>query len=174
MNVQLTDTASPKLRAMAGRVADLTNLMAALGRHMTPSIRKNFDEGGRPNPWAPLASGVVIKGAVWNDFGRAQKGRMTRMGYRVQGRNRSGGPLVLTGDLRDNIGWTAEPRDLVLWARPKNNAVKAPVHQFGTARAGRHHNVTIPARPYLVFQREDLAWFRASCDGWIRVGRLPS
>lgn len=156
MRSEIVDTASPKLKAMANRVADLTPLMESFGRHMMPSIRKNFDVGGRP-AWQPLVGVTILP-----------KGT-TKKGYRTQGRPRMGGPLVLTGDLRGSVTFIPEKADLILTAHPDPN-VKGPVHQFGTNRAGRHHNVTIPARPYLVFQPEDVEWFRKACDGWIRVG----
>lgn len=162
-----SDTATPKLRAMIDRLSDLTPLMQGMGQHMLPSVRRNFNEGGRPEPWAPGKFEVegfeeqALRSATKSYKGRAQ---------RRQGRTRMGGLLVLTGDLRGSIGYTAERGDLVLWSRPEMNPVKAAVHQFGTNRAGRNHDITIPARPFLVFQQEDLSYFRKSADGWIRVG----
>jgi phage gpG-like protein len=157
----VVDTATAKLLAMAGRVADLTPLMTLTGRHMQTSIRQNFNQGGRPDLWEPLKGLVVLAAGT-----RRKKGSKAR----IQGKTRMGGPLVLTGDLRDHIGFTPEPQDLVLWARPENNPIKAFVHQFGTTIAGKNHDITIPPRPYLVFQPEDLDWFRKSADGWIRIG----
>ncbi len=168
-----------RLAGMADRANDLTPIMRQLGERMMTSVKKNFDQGGRPTPWEPLASGTVISAEVWKGFSRSWKARMLKMGYRrVQGRKRMGGPLVLTGNLRASIDYRAEPRDLVLVARP-DPGVKGPVHQWGvpdtahggTGRlAGRGHNVRIPARPYLVFQPEDLAYARDLLRGWIRVG----
>lgn len=157
MRAQVIDTASPKIQGMIDRARDLRPIMASMGRHMMPSLRTNFDVGGRPVAWDLLVGVEVLP-----------KGR-TRKGGRTQGRARMGGPLVLTGNLRSSIGFTAEREDLVIWAAP-TPGVKGPVHQFGTNRAGRNHSTTIPARPYLVFQAEDLDWFRAAASAWIRVG----
>ncbi len=143
---------------MIQRAGDLSPVMALMGRHMMASTRVTFDVGGRPVPWAPLANvNVLPKGS------RSKK-------YRVEGRARMGGPLVLTGDLRRSVGFTAEPKDLVLWDRPSNDPIKAPVHQYGAKEAGRSRNVTIPKRPYLFFQKEDRAYFHDLCSGFIRVG----
>jgi phage virion morphogenesis protein len=161
------DTATAKMKAMAERLGDLTPLMQRFGQHMMPSVRQNFAVGGRPT-WTPGKFEVApAKGG-------------NRRAKRRQGRTRNGGLLVLTGDLRGHIDFYADKRDLMLRARPTQNGVKAAVHQWGVPDtehggsgrlAGRGNTVAIPARPYLVFQKEDIAWFRASADGWIRVGR---
>jgi phage gpG-like protein len=157
MGVTIENTVSAKLQAMMNRVGDLSPLMTMLGRHMQTSVRQNFNVGGRPE-WDAIKGVIVLpKG------GRSRK-------VRVQGRTRMGGPLVVTGDLRGSIGFTPEAKDLVLWARPDQDPVKAFVHQYGTTIAGKNHNITIPARPYLVFQSEDIDWFRKACAGWVRVG----
>lgn len=158
MSIGLRDGTTAKLIAMQARIGNFKPLMELFGVHMETSVRMNFNVGGRPK-WDDLKDVIVIP-----------KGKSRSRKVRVQGRTRMGGPLVLTGDLRDHIGHTAEAKDLVLWARPENDPVKAFVHQKGTDIAGRDHNVHIPARPYLVFQSEDLDWFRKSCAGWIRVG----
>lgn len=167
MRADVTDTASPKLRAIVGRLKDLQPLMAQLGRHMMTSVRQNFDVGGRP-AWEPLANYEVLPKGSRGGKTRRIQGRIGEL-HRSSGR---GGPLVWTGDLRDSVDFTPEAKDLVLWAKPNPN-MKGPVHQWGTDRAGRGRNVRIPARPYLVFQPEDLDWFRKNCEGWIRVGALP-
>jgi phage gpG-like protein len=159
MKIDVVDTATPILNAIAGRVRDLTPLMTLMKNHMMVSIRQNFDVGGRPIPWAPLKNEEV-----------GPKGSRSKRYRRVQSRPRMGGPLVMSGNLRDSIGGTPEADDLVLYARPDTDPIKAWVHQYGTENAGRNHNVTIPARPYLVWQEDDLDWFRKGADGWIRMG----
>jgi phage virion morphogenesis protein len=147
-----------RLAGMIQRAGDLTPVMNLMGRHMMASIRTTFDVGGRPVPWASLKNVHVLpKGS------RSKK-------YRAEGRARQGGPLVLTGDLRRSIGFTPESKDLVVWDRPSRDAVKAPVHQYGTDSAGRGHNVHIPKRPYLFFQKEDRAYFHDLVSGFIRLG----
>lgn len=150
------------LAEMIYRASDLTPIMDQFGKYMVRSVRKNFDQGGRPKKWDRLKYWPVVpkgtKRTRWNQF------------KRMQGRARMGGPLVLTGDLRAHIGYEAEPKDLVLYATPEYDAVKAPVHQRGTDKAGRGRNVIIPARPYLVFQREDIQYFKKLASGWLRVG----
>jgi phage gpG-like protein len=173
MKYEINDTASAKLRAMAGRINDSTPIMNQMGRHMQISVRENFNAGGRPDAWTPgrfevetIEEGILSGGSRY----RAGATGKVRRAKRRQGRVRMGGLLVLTGDLRGTIGYTPERADLILWSRPEMNPIKAFVHQFGTTRAGRGHNITIPARPFLVFQKDDVAYFRKLADGWIRVG----
>jgi phage gpG-like protein len=152
--------AQKRIAGMIQRAGDLSPVMGLMGRHMMASTRTTFDVGGRPVPWAPLANTQVA--------GRFAKGVSRKA--RKEGRTRMGGPLVLTGDLRRSVGFTAEPKDLVLWDRPERDAVKAAVHQYGTDSAGRGHNVHIPKRPYLFFQKEDRAYFHDLVSGFIRLG----
>lgn len=158
IDYSVSGNAASKLREIGDRVADTTPLMTMMGRHMMPSIRTNFLVGGRPT-WEQLQTIVV-----------GPRGSRSQKYRRVQGRTRLGGPLVLTGDLRNHISFVAEKLDLILTASP-TPGVKGPVHQYGATGAGRGHNVMIPARPYLVFQPEDIAWFKAAAEGWIRVGQ---
>lgn len=160
IRIGIEDNASQSLAEMADRIGDMTALMTSMGHHMENSVRRNFNEGGRPDAWAELAGVTVLPTGT-----RRKRGGRER----IQGKSRLGGPLVLTGDLRGSIGFTPEAADLVLWARP-TPAVKGPVHQYGTTVAGRNHNITIPARPFLMFQKSDIEWFKRSLQGWIRVG----
>ena len=177
------DAVKQRLAGMIQRAGNLSPVMGLMGRHMMASTRTTFDVGGRPNSWPPLVNVEV-----------APKG--SRGKGRTQGRARMGGPLVLTGDLRRSAGFTPEPKDLVVWDRPSNDVIKAPVHQYGAripassrrfasqtryskatgrpiaARPMGHgvRDIIIPPRPYLVFQREDLAYFRSLVSGFIRLG----
>jgi len=141
-----------KLEKIRERLLDLSTVHTQIGRHMMISVRQNFDVGGRPERWVDLKEVEVLP-----------KGNRSRR-RRVQGRARLGGPLVLTGDLRRSIGFTAEKDRLILWDRPSENWIKAPVHQKGST--GRH----IPARPFLVVQQDDRTYARDVMSGWVRVG----
>jgi phage gpG-like protein len=170
VNVGINDTATAKLKAMAARTGDSTTMMTLFGNRMEKSVRRNFDQGGRPT-WAALKGETVLPKGTRRGKNSSQ---------RIQGKTRLGGPLVLSGDLRDSIGFHAEPTDLVLYSAPLEDPVKAAVHQWGvpdTAHggsgklAGKNHNVVIEPRPFLMFQPEDIDWFKKSLAGWIRVGQ---
>lgn len=164
--------AKESLGRVIARTGDLTPIMRAFGNHMMSSVRENFSVGGRPTWDEPK---FEVTPLVMTKDGKRRVGR----GRRAQGRKKMGGLLVLSGDLRSSITFDPQPADLVLVAAPEEDPVKAPVHQWGvpdTAHggsgrlAGRGNTVAIPARPYLVFQPEDIVFFRDLVAGWIRVG----
>lgn len=180
MKAETEDNASAPLKALAARLGNMTPLMQAFGRHMMTSVRSNFLQGGRPFKWDDLKGervGSTEEIVLWSSGLHAEhpgSKRPRKPWKREQGKARMGGPLVLTGNLKDNITFIAEPGDLVLTtADGLDPMVKGPVHQKGTDRAGRGHNVTIPARPFLVFQSEDVDWFRKAALGWARTGVEP-
>ena len=63
---------------------------------------------------------------------------------------RGGQTLVDKGELRNSIGYEASPQMIVVGS----NKVYARIHQLG-GKAGRGHNVTLPARAYLGWSEED-------------------
>ncbi|MCZ6701004.1 MAG: phage virion morphogenesis protein [bacterium] len=119
--------AEAALRGIRERAKDLTAPLRAGGFHMLRSIRENFRAGGRPTRWKPLASATL-----------KAKASKTNL-------------LVDTGRLMGSITFRAERDELAVGS----NVIYARIHQLG-GRAGRGHATTIPARPYLVFQKSDV------------------
>lgn len=118
------------LAALAARLDELSGPLDAFGKTMMDSVRRNFDEQGRPDGWEPLAASTARR-----------KG--------------NGAILVDTGRLRGSIGFRAGHDRLTLYSA----LPYASVHQRGGA-AGRGGSAVIPARPYLVFQEDDIARLR--------------
>ena len=160
--IQLGFTFSPTVGIIAGRIDKLgldirsfrEPLKRAIQQVVIPSIRTNFDVGGRPT-WTPL-SDVTIR---W----RREKG--------ISGSE----PLVATGALRRNMGffslWDVNAERAVLKELPERIWYGA-IHQSGIgiaakgrtlanivddARSGKTtgRKVGIPARPFVVLQEED-------------------
>lgn len=123
------------------RAQNLTVPLKKAGLVMLSSVNKNFRSGGRPSPWRPLAQSTIrqklknggtllpLTGASRRSFGA-----------------RTGG-----GNLRRSITFNASRNKLVIGT----SIVYGAIHQYG-GRAGRNHSANIPARPYLVFQKNDL------------------
>lgn len=126
------------------RSADLTPVMKQSAVLMMGSINENFQQGGRPAPWFPLALSTI-----------KQK---VRQGYSVM-------PLIRTGTLRASI----TPRVGQTSFKLGTSIVYGRIHQKG-GKAGRNHSATIPARPYLVFQDEDLRQINRLVSDYIRRG----
>jgi len=102
-----------------------------------------FMAGGKPKRWPPL-SPVTIEGRR-----RGKKGR--------QGRFPRALPLLDTGRLYMSV--TSLTPDSINELRPGELRVGTkvhygPVHQFGTARAGRSRRVRIPPRPFVLLLPE--------------------
>lgn len=129
-------------------------LTEAVKKVMQPSIRQNFNMGGRPEKWAPLSEDTI----------RARRGDS-----RI---------LVDTGDLRFVASaffiWTitdssATVRDLpeFVWY--------GKVHQAGSKKAGKGASniseglgyVNIPARPFILFQPEDAKKIEDIFADWV-------
>ena len=123
INVEGLGLAEGVLRGIRERAEDLTVPLRAGGFHMMRSIRENFRVGGRPERWAPLRPATPKA--------KAPKAK----------------PLIDTGRLMGSITFRATKDRLAVGS----NVIYARIHQLG-GRAGRRHAVTIPARPYLVFQ----------------------
>ena len=135
------DTALRSIGALAGRIDDPATALELAGVHMLRSIQRNFDAIGRPERWAPNAPGTI-----------ARKG--------------SSKPLVDTGWLMNSVRFHTTPTQLVLEA----DGPGARIHQFG-GETGRGHAVTIPARPYMLFQDEDLVDIAGVYEDFLADGR---
>lgn len=142
------------LRRFAHNLSDMREpLTKAVKEVMQPSIRKNFNVGGRPEQWEPLSDDTI----------RAKTGDS-----RV---------LIDTGNLRFAASaffiWTitdnsATVRDLppFVWY--------GKVHQAGAKKAGRGGlgdfgigHVNIPARPFILIQVEDAKAIDEIFEDWL-------
>ena len=130
------------LDGVGRRARDLTVPMKRAGIYMFGSIQRNFQVGGRPRMWRPLKAATLAA--------------KLRHGW-------SATPLVRTGQLRRSITPRADRRRMTIGT----TVPYARIHQFG-GRTGRRHATTIPARPYLVFQRDDLQVIRQMILDYIK------
>lgn len=138
------------LRELAGRIGDVSTPLRAVGNVMLRSISENFEQEGRPVPWKPLAESTI--------FTRIGRGRI--IGPRGTVLKRAAARLATLKILQDRgflkAGIHFEVQGNVLRIGPTGpSAVYGRIQQLG-GQAGRGHAVTIPARPYLLFQDEDL------------------
>lgn len=125
-----------RLRRLDDRMTNMTPFFEEVGEIIRTSVVKNFEEGGRyrsPGDWR----------------GGSRKWRP--LSVVTLARKRGKKILIDSGALLNSINWQADRQGVVIGP----NRVYAAIHQFG-GKAGRGHKVTIPARPYLVVQDEDL------------------
>jgi phage virion morphogenesis protein len=99
--------------------------LAIIGETVRVSVLQNFQAGGRPAAWAPLAPATLMK-------------------------KRGGSILREKNHLMNSINATPVGNAVLVGT----NRVYGAIHQFG-GRAGRGGSAKIPARPYLMVQDED-------------------
>jgi len=119
------------LKDLQERLLNLRPALEEIKVYMLSSIEQNFAEGGRPRRWPPLSEKTIVQ--------RRKKGKWP------------GQILVQSGHLLGSIEGTVRDDSVIIGT----NKPYAAIHQFG-GKAGRGHKVSIPARPYLVFQDEDI------------------
>lgn len=142
-----TDKIGAALARLSAAYEDMTDLMYLIGDDMVARTKANIDAGQSPDgtAFAPRSE------ATLDAYARAKPTAKVPVG----------GPLKLTGDMRDGISFAAAS-DHVDWG---SNAVQAAVMQFGAAQGsfgarigkdknGRDFFMTIPwgdipARPFL-------------------------
>jgi phage virion morphogenesis protein len=139
------------LRGIAERGKDLTPAMRVIGETIRTSVIRNFQAGGRPTAWKPLAESTILGGFKKSDFNKSG----TRLLKRGNTRLRGGKPLTNTAHFRNSITARAYSDR----AEIGTNVVYAAIHQFG-GMAGRGRKVAIPARPFLMIQDEDWKMIR--------------
>jgi len=157
-----------RLQGMEERGGNLSGVFRNFGEYMKGSIDKNFAAGGRPVKWQPLK---ILSLLSWSyGFKKGGTHRTKKGGPTKAGRAALAGrlPLTASGVLRRSIHYAAESRAITIAAGPSDYAA---IHQFG-GKAGRGRKVTIPARPYLMFQDEDVNYLEMTLVNYILTGQI--
>jgi phage virion morphogenesis protein len=122
-------------------------LKTSVEKVIAPSIAKNFDAGGRPK-WTPLSEATV------------------------QMRGQQGSTLVRTGTLKDSASspglWEISQTDALLPGLP---VWYGNLHQMGFEGTDRAH--PIPARPFIMFQEEDVTAIEEVFVAWLTDVWMP-
>lgn len=170
---------------ITARSRDTGPLKADFGERIKNSVRRNIMEGGRPVKFVPLKpvtarNWLFSKSSYWT-----KSGGLTAAG-RERAANRT--PLYTgnPGGLLNSINWRIVPEGLAvgsdkpyagiqqhggtvhlpdIWPKVKQALMwPGALHPVKMARA---HDVTIPARPYLMIQQEDWAYMRQSALAYL-------
>jgi phage gpG-like protein len=146
----------PSLRVTAGHYealgVDIRSFREPLKRSVQkviiPSIRKNFDSGGRPS-WAPYAESTL-------EF------------HKMLGEAVSDAMMVKTGKLKQTMGyfniWSVDKEKAELRDLPQR-VWYGKVHQSGYG--GRAGKGIIPARPFVMLQPDDEEKIVKVFDEWL-------
>ena len=127
---------------------DFTQQFQMIGEYMLDSVRQNFVRGGRPDTWAPLK--VPIR-----------KGKGGYLGLTVGGSH--GGPSFLfkSGALLNSVDYAFDSESATVGAGAGLPYARA--HQFGVPSRN------LPARPYMLFQEEDIDWIKNLMQGSLLI-----
>lgn len=179
-----------RLEGMGGRAAALLPVLQNFGQYMKGSILKNFQAGGRPDPWAPLKLGTLSGWAVSKKSFTNKKGLLTTAGQQALAGRR---PLIDTSLLMNSTFYTVVNGGVQVSSQRsgKSGVNIAAVQQFGAAIPpifakpgsalfwpGAAHPVkstkggVIPPRPFMLFQDEDIDYFERTLIDFVMTGRI--
>lgn len=139
-----------RLQTLQSHLTDLSTPLAASRDIMLASVQANFAQGGRPTPWTPLAAprtGIVPlsgRGVLRSSIVPALTLNSVELSTAL--------PYAAV----QRYGATIQVPEIV----PRRARALRWIGRDGRAvfaRRVRAHAVTIPARPFLLFQEEDMA-----------------
>src|SRR6185295_126867 len=168
------------------KMGNMTSPLNEIGAIGYSSIIKNFEVGGRYgeigswrgglNRWKPLkAQTLMARNTRWAVH-KNKKGEVTSRGWKTKPEKlRKLGILQVSGRLRNSITWKASA-DHVIWgtnvvyAGIQHHGGKTKAHVIrarhkkalawpggpGPVKSVKHPGSTIPARPFLVLQDDDI------------------
>jgi phage gpG-like protein len=155
-----------KINTLAANVESFHEpLTMAIEKVVIPSIRKNFDVGGRPK-WAPLAKYTInIRGSASPILRRS--GDLESAATSLQVWDISNKSAVL----RDLPVWYGKVQQAGYEGRGFDNLVKALNGDMEAATAATYKNpnaaMAIPARPFIMLQEEDKTEIYAVFIEWL-------
>jgi phage virion morphogenesis protein len=118
--------------------------------------------------WPALQVGSLLS---WSyGFKKGGTHRTKKGGPTKAGRAALAGRKILTRDsyLRNSVAPLNITANSILIG---TNMDYAAIHQFG-GKAGRDKKVSIPARPYLMFQDEDVNYLEMTLVNYVLTGRI--
>lgn len=160
------DTWTPTLEGIEERLIDIRGVYSALYATFRVIERRRFDREG-PG-WAPLAPSTVAGRIAMGITG--EHPILNRKGVTYEGEK--GGSLRKSFTTKGNRYSVVEPMPDGVFIGSKHPL--AIYHQTGTHRAGRDHNVSMPARPLVDLTEADAELFSAVISDYVwgfEVGR---
>jgi len=140
------------LKARAGNTRPV---MSEIGDIVISSIEKNIEVGGRyssPDSWKG-------GGRKWKGLAAATIKQRMKKGYWP------GKILQQTGSMAGSLSKKVGSNSVTIGT----NKIYGAIQQFG-GKAGRGHKVTIPARPWIVVQDEDLTEIGHAITAYLMKG----
>jgi phage gpG-like protein len=139
-----------------------------------PSIRKNFEAEGRPEPWAPLAEYTVMRrldegfgeGPILQRTGKLMKAATAFARWQV-----SDDDATITGDFPRSVWYAKIMQEGISISGQELAEQKGLVGGAASSLGGRFPRkkgeVVIPPRPFMVLQDEDIDKIEHVFDEWL-------
>lgn len=153
-----TGQARSFLRGLHDAAVDLDPVRRDFAEYMVTSVKRNFEAGGRPRRWVPSQRVVLTGGQTLIKTGRLRRSIVAQVS----------GETVLVGS---NLAYAGAhqfgvSKQVVQQVRSHSRKVKPRATgqaSFVIVRAhARSVRLNLPARPFLVVQREDRAYLNRS------------
>lgn len=136
------------LNKITQKTTNLRRIMSPIGNYIAKSVRQNFNEQGRPDKWqslSPVTLSKMIRKTDYKKKGGLKKSATNRIN------KRNSRILINTGALMGGIHYEYDNNSATV---KTTNLPYAHIHHFG-GKAGKGKKVTIPARPYMLLQKQD-------------------
>ncbi|MFQ5765772.1 MAG: phage virion morphogenesis protein, partial [Rhodospirillales bacterium] len=143
------------LADLKGRAVDLSAPLKSFGVHMVRSVQKNFEAGGRPVQWIPSRRARRRGGKTLIDTARLMRSVVSRV---LNPSTLAVGTSVIYARVHQfGVDRTVTVPDTVRIVR---QAFGRPISPRQVLFKSHRRRMRIPARPFLVFQEEDLQILR--------------
>ena len=123
-----TESTERMLKRMIKAGKNLRPVFDVIAETGLASIQQNFEKGGRPDKWKPLAASTLKRKGGRGQILIGDKTLLSGIHYDIS---------------RRSVSWRTTP------------LAYAAIHQFG-GKAGPGRKVTIPQRRYMLLQKEDI------------------
>jgi phage virion morphogenesis protein len=158
INDKELQSAFDRMEARCGR---LKPAMDIIGNIVTNSIRENFVAQGRPERWKPLSE-VTLYMLIGGRAGFKKTGEIRAAAKRKVTNKQILIDMGMAGGLMGSIHYNADDNSVIVGT----DKVYGAIHQFG-GKAGRNKKVTIPARPFIVVQDEDMETIKTTINDYL-------
>lgn len=125
------------------RAGNMKPAMKIIGQIIRTSVVQNFQDGGRPTEWEPLAESTLL--------------------------TKKGGKILIEQGFAGGLMGSSHEKVTANSVLVGTNKVYAAIQHWG-GMAGRGRKVKIPARPWLMIQDEDWPEIVAELDEYLLAG----
>jgi len=142
------------------KLGDMTPAMDEIGAAIKLSVKRNFEEQGRPSRWQPSRRAQREGGQTLSDTGRLRNS----FTHRAEPHQVTVGTNVIYAAIL-HFGGKTGPRKITA---QKGKALNIP--GIGFRRSVNHPGSTIPARPFLMIQEQDKIAIGKIVDRYLTKG----